>query len=69
MDSENEMGAGNHSYLSFIAGCVFRHLWRAMIGLNNSFFDMITSLVSLEHGVYGWEKVTSQCETRSKDLA
>jgi hypothetical protein len=23
-------------------------------------FDVITSLVSLEHGVYGWEKVTSQ---------
>jgi hypothetical protein len=25
-----------------------------------STFDVITSLVSLEHGVYGWEKVTSQ---------
>jgi hypothetical protein len=24
------------------------------------FFDVITSLVSLEHGVYGWEKVTLQ---------
>jgi hypothetical protein len=23
-------------------------------------FDVITSLVSLEHGVYSWEKVTSQ---------
>jgi hypothetical protein len=23
-------------------------------------FDVITSLVSLEHGVYGWENVTSE---------
>jgi hypothetical protein len=28
-------------------------------------FDVITSLVSLEHGVYGWENVTSQRDTRS----
>jgi hypothetical protein len=32
-------------------------------------FDVITSLVSLEHGVYGWEKVTSQRDVSSKDLA
>jgi hypothetical protein len=28
--------------------------------LGETFFDVITSLVSLEHGVDGWEKVTSQ---------
>jgi hypothetical protein len=32
-------------------------------------FDVITSLVSLEHGVYGWEKVTSQREVSSKCAA
>jgi hypothetical protein len=25
----------------------------------SGFFDVITSLVSLEHGVYSWEKLTS----------
>jgi hypothetical protein len=33
--------------------------------LNEWPFDVITSLVSLEHGVYGWENVTSQRDTRS----
>jgi hypothetical protein len=32
-------------------------------------FDVITSLVSLEHGVYGWEKVTSHREVSSKCAA
>jgi hypothetical protein len=31
--------------------------------------DVITSLVSLEHGVYGWEKVTSQRDVSSNGLA
>ena len=37
MNSENGMQTGNHNYMcvSFIAGCVFRHMWRAIIGLNN----------------------------------
>jgi hypothetical protein len=32
-------------------------------------FDVITSLVSLEHGVYGWEKLTSQRDVSSNGLA
>jgi hypothetical protein len=33
------------------------------------FFDVITSLVSMEHGVYGCEKVTSLGEVTSNGLA
>jgi hypothetical protein len=32
-------------------------------------FDVITSLVSMEHGVYGCEKVTSLGEVTSNGLA
>jgi hypothetical protein len=34
-----------------------------------SAFDVITSLVSMEHGVYGCEKVTSLGEVTSNGLA
>jgi hypothetical protein len=34
-----------------------------------SLFDVITSLVSMEHGVYGCEKVTSLGEVTSNGLA
>jgi hypothetical protein len=34
-----------------------------------NFFDVITALVSLEHGVYGCEKVTSLGEVTSNGLA
>jgi hypothetical protein len=33
------------------------------------FFDVITSLVSMEHGVYGCEKVMSLGEVTSNGLA
>ena len=40
MDSENEMRADNNNYIyiRFIAGCVFRHWWRAVIRFNHSYF-------------------------------
>jgi hypothetical protein len=36
---------------------------------NESVFDVITSLVSMEHGVYSCEKVTSLGEVTSNGLA
>jgi hypothetical protein len=39
------------------------------LAVSFQFFDVTTSLVSLEHGVYGWEKVTSHREVSSKCAA
>jgi hypothetical protein len=48
--------------------CMFLVVVRTLFGCENA-FDVITSLVSLEHGVYGWEKVTSHREVSSKCAA
>jgi hypothetical protein len=46
-----------------------RRTWGCHITLQLSPFDVITSLVSMEHGVYGCEKVTSLGEVTSNGLA
>jgi hypothetical protein len=58
-------------YSEIIALCSEIHTKHinATCGQNVEYFWRDNVFVSLEHGVYGWEKVTSQWETRSKDLA
>jgi hypothetical protein len=58
-------------YREIIAVCSEIHTKHinTVCGQNVGFFDVITSLVSMEHGVYGCEKLTSLGEVTSNGLA